>query len=218
MTYTDVSYFPFIPNKNKILILKGKRKLTEKDYNELIKISNKPADELQKIEKIMKNLKKVKSNTKKDKQKKQTLKNLLIKIDNKTKLNEEDLSDLNKISENDSNLSNSIRNSTTEVPKILRDLHKLNPDDDEELDEEEMMEQKKLGMTTEKKVYNLRTQNFNPNIANRLNDLNKPISNGVGPGAANAAGISGTLPLGNSLDQKMENQMNKVGEQMTGGI
>lgn len=113
MILTDIAFFSFVPKQTKLLILTGKRVLSEKDYKEILKISTKPPDLLKKISDQL-NLKKevksinkieVKTNLSKDAIKKLTANNLSKQRDSQRKekkmsYDDTDLEKINKMREN----------------------------------------------------------------------------------------------------------------------
>jgi hypothetical protein len=243
MIYTDISYFSFIPYKTKLKILKGKRKLSENDYNELIKISNKPFEELKKIEAILKNLKKNKSNKNKyndiNKEKKDTLNNLLNKLENNTKLDESDLLSLKKIDENTKIMNNTLINNITDannVPKILRDFQDL---EEEEIEiekgngignrnaNENQIKLKPLNLNInnlnnintnpEKILYDEKNPNLNPNIANRINDLKNAEVN-IPNHLVDPEHHSNPPKIPLTMAENMELQMQRVDKEMSNNL
>ena len=81
-----------------------------------------------------------------------------------------------------------------------------------EIDEENR--QRKLSMSPEKKIFELKNPDFNPNIANRLNDFKNnampmpvPINSQINPNAIDKISSA-------TLDEHMESQMKKVDKEM----
>jgi hypothetical protein len=109
MILTDIAYFNFVPKETKLLILTGKRVLSDKDYKEILKISTKPPDLLKKIIQQLN-------------MKKETTANKKIEI--KTNLNKNAINKmLNSANTDKAGLSPIIRN---EVLNKVSDLDKLN--------------------------------------------------------------------------------------------
>lgn len=107
MILTDIAYFSFVPKETKMLILTGKRVLSEKDYKEILKISTKPPDLLKKITQQL-NLKKESASAVANN-----------KIEIKTNLNKNAINKLNAAAGNTAQaIENKILNNVSDLDKI----------------------------------------------------------------------------------------------------